>query len=435
MKRMLRTIKPLIFGGAATAAVVVAAMTALWIFDPKADGAQEAKPPVRPVKVITLSKKDCSEQRSFPGLVRARRETNLAFRVGGPLIEMNVIIGQRVARGDLIARIDPRDFHISVKRLEAAIGEAGANLKAMRSGARPEEIRRLEAELNAARARLTEADLNFKRYKVLYEQKAAAKAVYDRTRAAYETAHAGVEAAREALRIGRRGARTEDIAAMEARIEGLRVELRAARNALDDTHLTAPFDGFVHQKPVENYDTVRAGQAIVSLLDFSDVEVQAVIPESLMVRRTAFSGFSCRFNAHPGRTFEAVLKEIGRKTEAANQSYPLTVIPRLPKELDVQPGMAATVIVALRDAAAVTPGINAPISAVFLDAGGDACVWKLNDDLTVRKVPVTVGRMSTDNVRLLSGATAGDRLVAAGARFLREDQRVRLLPTGEERQP
>ena len=86
---------------------------------------------IRPVKTTVLAQNAAVETRSFPGIVAAARETELAFRVGGPLIKFDVNIGERVEKGAVIARIDPRDFNVGILRLSAALDEARAGLKAM----------------------------------------------------------------------------------------------------------------------------------------------------------------------------------------------------------------------------------------------------------------------------------------------------------------
>lgn len=128
-----------------------------WGFGATAREVEETEQVVRPVKTISLSETTFMETRSFPGLVNAARETNLAFRVSGPLVAFDVRIGRHVDAGDVLARIDPRDFEINRTRLEAAMGEDRASLKAMRTGARGEDIARLEAQISAARARLKNA--------------------------------------------------------------------------------------------------------------------------------------------------------------------------------------------------------------------------------------------------------------------------------------
>ncbi len=109
------------------------------------DKTAASAPTARPVKSMVLSETTASETRVFPGLVQAASEADLAFRVSGPLIELNVRIGRRVEQGEELARIDPRDFQVNVKRLTASLDEARAALKAMRAGARAEDVAALEA--------------------------------------------------------------------------------------------------------------------------------------------------------------------------------------------------------------------------------------------------------------------------------------------------
>lgn len=75
----------------------------------------------RPVKSMVVRSESPLEVRTFPGVVKAARETELAFRVSGPLIAYDIRVGQKVAKGDVIARIDPRDFKVAVSKVSAAL--------------------------------------------------------------------------------------------------------------------------------------------------------------------------------------------------------------------------------------------------------------------------------------------------------------------------
>ncbi len=414
--------------------IFITAIILVWDFPfNSADATTPVQEVTRPAKVICISEALTFETRSFPGIAKAARDTKLAFRVGGPLIEFDVRIGRKIGQGEMIAKIDPRDFEIRVMRLTAAVSEAEASLKAMRQGARPEDIRTLKANLNAARAQLTEAELNFNRHKILYEKNVVPKAKYDSAKAAYDMTKAGLEAASQSLKKGQRGARAEDIEAMDARIKGLKTDLKAAKNALEDTVLQAPFTGIINEKQVENYETVAPGQPVVSMLDISNTEISAAIPENLMVRKSDFLDFSCEFDAYPGKQFDAALKEIGRKTRSANQSYPLTVIPNLPDGFKIHPGMAATVNIRLKHPGSKEPGFSIPIGAVFADENGESHVW-ITDPKTMRvhRTRVRTGNMVGENIQVLSGLKPGNQIVTAGAHFLKENQKIRILETMKE---
>jgi len=386
------------------------------------------QPLIRPVKVMVLSGSTQSESRTFPGIVQATREVNLAFRVGGPLVALDVRIGQRVNQGDVIARIDARDFEINRMRLSAALKEAQAGLKAMKTGARSEDIASLEAQLKAAQVQMDDAARNFERQKNLLADHVIAQAEYDRALAAYDTAKANVDVIEQELKKAHRGSRAEDVQAAEAGIQRLQADLKAAENALEDVQLVAPFTGYVDKKYVENYENVGPGQPIVTLLDFSSVEVRTVVPEEVVIRQKAITEVACTLEAYAGRTFPAVIKEVGRKTDSANQSYPLTVSLSYGQDLFPQPGMAATLTLTLNKDQDLERSLLVPASAVFADPSGQACVWKVNmPTRRVVRTAVATGNVRGDMIEIKTGLQDSDRIVIAGARFLQPDQEIRIL--------
>ncbi len=399
---------------------------------PANGNASTGETPAKLVKAVRVQQTSSAITRSFPGTAQANYESDLAFRVGGPLTNLDVEIGQSVAKGEIIARIDQRDFLVSIKRLEASIAQAQANLKAMRVGARAEDIVRMEASVTASEAQLEEAHSNIKRYQSLYDQKAVAKATYDTALTGYENAQAGATAAKKALEIGKSGARQEDIDAMEAQIRFLRAGLEAAENAKKDTELRAPISGFVNKKYVDNFETVNVGQPIVSLLDTSSVEVKTSVPQTLIAQYKNWNSFTCTFDAYPGESVSGKLKEIGQKTEGPGMSYPLIVSLNLPEEFVIFPGMAADVSISLASPDDDEQMMYVPVTAVFADDNGQSCVWKIeNSPMTVTKIQVTIGEITKHGVIIKDGVKTGDLIVGAGARFLIESEAIRLLENGQ----
>ncbi len=409
--------------------VAVAGMGLLGCSDPSADDTQTMAP-VRPVKAMVINAAASDDTRIFPGIVKAAREVELAFRVGGPLVEYGVYIGQHVKKGDVLARIDSRDFKLRVMGLTASLNGARANLKAMQKGARAEDIARLNAELDAVSSRLTDAQRDFVRQKNLLAENAASKSQYDKATTALDMAIAGREAVVQELKKAQKGARSEDVEATQERIKGLFAQLKAAENALLDTRLTAPFDGYINQTHLENHETVAPGQPVVSLLDFATIEVKTAVPEAMVIRRNDISTVTITLDAFPGRPIQSRAKEVGRKTESANQSYPMTVVLQVPDHLPVEPGMAASVQLVLSNAPRSETGFFLPATAVFADSSGQACVWRIDPQtMCVTRTPVTIGDLRQDTVHITSGLDAGDQVATAGARFLQEGQEIRILHT------
>lgn len=394
---------------------------------------EKAVEEARLVKTVEVPSGQAVFQRSFPGVTRASRETRLAFRVPGPIDRFDVKVGQRVAKGTLLARIDPRDFELAVARVEAGLAEARAGLKAMRTGARAEDVQALEAKLEGARAQRDEARRTYDRVKALYQEKAAAQAQYEAAMAGAEVAEAAVKAVEQELEKAKSGARVEEIEGMEAKIAMLQTQRAAAENALADTQLLAPFDGYVAQKFTETFETVAAGQPIVTLLQCETIEVTVGAPEDVIIQQDRFRRFQVELDAYPGQLYEAELYEIGPAIQLGKLSYPLTVRMAAPQDCIVRPGMTATVRIGLGAPGAETL-VTLPLAAALRDADGNCHVWVVDPATDqVRKRAVTVGELGSRGLEIRSGLMPGERVVSAGASFLHDGQQVRLENSAGQR--
>lgn len=342
--------------------------------------AKQTSPPehVRPVKAVQIEPSPPQWTRTFPGTAKAFQDTNLSFRVGGPLVMLEAATGQQVEKGSIIARIDPRDFRVRVKTATA--------------------------KLAASRARLEETELQFHRYEALVKERASAKARYDQVKAAYEMALAQVAA----------DAKQEE----------------DARNALKDTVLQAPFTGYVHNEYVENYETVSIGQPVVSMVDLSQIEIEVPLPEDFLPQTHRFLSFSCRFDALPQQKFSAILKEVAKQANPASGTYPMTLVlePMLPgSDSPVRPGMTAEISISISNES-TAPCYIVPVSAVVNDHTYQSFVWCIDKQHNqVLRQPVSIDAMTESGIAVIGDMAPGQWIVSAGAHYLTDRQRVRIL--------
>ncbi len=387
---------------------------------------------VRPVRTMVLaSSASEGDSRTFPGKVQASRQVDLAFRISGPLVEFPVKEGQAIQKGDILARIDPRDYKTDLAHVESTLAEARANLQSMRAGARPEDIKVLEATVAAAQARFHEAEQNFKRYETLYARDVVSKSEYDRYESARDVAKAQLNTASQNLEKGKKGSRKEDIAAMRSRIRGLEAQQKRAQAALDDTYLKAPFSGVVSKKFVENFQDVNAKTPIVSLQDVSNIEILVDIPEKDMatIDEKDIAKITARFDFLPDREFTLEPKEYGTQADPQTNTYPVTLTMSAPKDVSLLPGMTATITGHMkRNGNGDEAGFSIPVSAVFADELGKQYAWLVDQDsMTVSKREIRVGSMAGKNIRVREGLQAGEMIATAGVHFLQENMKVRVL--------
>ena len=387
---------------------------------------QQLAPIVRTVEIVAAKE---LETRVFPGVAKESQIAKLSFRVAGKMVETNITIGAKIKKGELVAKLDSRDYELAVKRLQSELASAESLLNAMKTGARPEDLATVESQLVAAQTAYDTAKTNLDRFTSLLADSVATQAQFDLVNTQFETAKGNKETLENELEKAKTGSRKEEIAAAEARIEGLKASLTTAVNALDDTSLTAPFDGMIVEKFVEDYEVLAPGVPVASFVDTSIIDVAVSLPEDMIVRMSDIRNYRVEFESYPGVYFPAVLKELGQAIQRGRQSYPLLVGISLDEGTEKYPlfsGMTAMVSIDL--ARAEIPQI-VPLSALTGE-GNDTGVWGLEpagDDhyKTVRK-SVKLVRVNADQAEIQSDLKPNDKVVAAGARYLYEAQLVKL---------
>jgi len=389
----------------------------------------------RPVKVITVSGSADTVMVSLPAKTRANQRADLSFKVAGPLVEFPVEEGQTVQKGQLIARIDPRDFETRLREINSSLAEARANLKSMERGARVEDIRMLEAEVEAATAEYLYAEDQYNRYKQLWIKQHASRADLDRQSRLRKTAGAALKAARQDLAKGKRGARKEDIDAQMSRIRGLEAKLKAAGDALDDTYLKAPFAGVVGKRYVENHQEVQAKQPIVFLQDISRIEVLVDVPENLANRvREGFGpDVVARFAGMPDQSFPLTLKAFSTEADPQTLTYQAVLVMDRPQDIHILPGMTATVEGSQDFSRENHFRIIIPAVAVTRDSGKTPFVWILDEaDMIVKKTKIRMGELTgSGNIEILDGLKRGEKVVTAGVTKLRAGMKVSIWGTSK----
>src|SRR5215475_15398199 len=136
---------------------------------------ETAAPAVRPVRTVTVEKSKAGTQLTFTGRIEAEDEVSLSFRVGGRLLENNGKLGDRVERGQVIARLEPQNEMNGLRQAQAALA--------------------------AAQGQLVQARNQFERQQTLFGQGWTTNVNFDQAKQAHQTAQSQVDAAEAQLKI------------------------------------------------------------------------------------------------------------------------------------------------------------------------------------------------------------------------------------------
>jgi HlyD family secretion protein len=207
------------------------------------------------------------------------REAQLAFAETEHIEAILVQEGDRVAKGQVLARLHHARLEHVVVEAEATVAAQEQMVARLEAGSRPEEIAQVRAEAAAAAAEAESARATYERQRKMLEQAVTSPETAEVARAAARSATARTKAAEAALALILAGPRQEDIAQARAELEARRAALGLARERLADTVLAAPADGVVRDRLLEPGDMASPQKPVFTLALTDPVWVRAWLPE------------------------------------------------------------------------------------------------------------------------------------------------------------
>ena len=200
----------------------------------------------------------------------------------------------------------------------------------------------------------------------------------------------------------------------------------AHKNALADTKLVAPFDGYVQRRHFEAGETIAAGIPVISMISASLPEVEINIPSSNFIHRDQFDSFSCSVDIYPNKTFPLELIGIAQKANL-NQLY--TVRLKMKERMQQMPSPGMTTMVTVQYKSEETTSVYIPFSAMF-ENNGISSVWVYNSvTQAVEARAITLTEILQDGKVVVSnGLKEGEIVVTAGVHILHQGEKVKPLP-------
>jgi HlyD family secretion protein len=225
-------------------------------------------------------------------------EVRVSPEVGGRVVELKVAEGDRVATNDLIARVNTADTELAIRRGEADRDQAVAQLRLLQAGARGEDIRQAQAQMESAQADVKAADAevqnattDFQRFEALLQANAGSRKQRDDAAMRREVAVARVSAARERVRAAaeavaklKAGSRVEEIAAARARVASTEAQIATLQKNLSDAELHSPVSGIVTSKLIDQGEVIAARTPIVVVTDLDNAWANVYVDEPMVPR-------------------------------------------------------------------------------------------------------------------------------------------------------
>lgn len=330
---------------------------------------------IRAIKTFTVSEVASGQIRKYSGIVQATISSALSFQVAGNVRKVSVKEGDRVKKGQVLAELDKKPYELDVQAATAQLAKA-----------------------NAERA---QAQAEYQRQLGLFKKGWVAKARLDKVVRAAESANHEVSFAVSKLSLAKRD--------------------------LTNTVLVAPFDGTISRKLVDAFVEVRAGQKLFDIEARGALEVAFDVPETTISRMALGLPVTITFNTPKTCRCKGRITEIGSTAGRAN-AYPVKASLIDPPST-IRSGMTAEVSIRLHTERQ-TAGFFVPFAAIAPAPGkpsGHGYVFVFQSKTSTVKKTLIKALSASNNMVAVAGLKAGDIIAVAGANYLVDKQKVKLV--------
>jgi RND family efflux transporter MFP subunit len=351
---------------------------------------------VATVQVETVADSAIADIYQASGSVRARYSAAIAAKIAANILEIRVQTGDHVRAGQTLIVLDCRDLEANVRRSEAARAEAES------------AIDEAESAITAARANFELTRVTHKRFQELLANASVSQQEFDESQARLRSAEATLEMA---------ASKRRQIGAHRSQAEA---EIAAARVALGYATLTAPFAALVTERKADPGSLATPGAPLLTLEREGNPRLEASIDESRLRLVRVDESVAVEIDGLD-RTVTGRVAEVVPSVDAATRSFTVKI------DLPVLPGLRSGMFGRAGFAAGKREALLVPQSAVA-ERGQIRSVYVVEGD-TARLRLVTLGEWRDDQREVLSGLTAGEKIIVTPAALLTDGTRVEIQET------
>lgn len=339
------------------------------------------------VEMGKAAKGDITAELTVVGNLIGMQTVDVVPKTGGRLISVNVQLGDRVSRGQQLAKIEDQEITEQVKQAEAAFEVSQAT------------IRQREADLKFSQ-------VNLERSQSLFQRQLLPRQTLDDAEARQAAAVAQLDLARAQFQQS------------QARLEELRIT-RA------NTNIVSPVNGFVGKRNMDPGAWASQQAPVASVVDISSVRLVANVVEKDLRLVNAGDPAKVNVDAYPGETFSGRIARVAPVLDPATRTAQIEIeVPN--RDFRLKPGMYARMAVTIesRKDATLVP------KAAVVDYQGSRGVFTMNDGNKAKFRPLEIGIEDSDRVEVRNGLTLAEAIVTNGASALREDDTLVIAGQG-----
>jgi RND family efflux transporter MFP subunit len=357
--------------------------------------AKQAEPPLA-VTVTPVRAQKVTRSVDFVGTLYANEEVTVSSELDGRIASLTADLGDRVAQGQTLAKIDDAEFRYAIRQMESNLRENLAKLGLDKVPAPDFDVKQTSL-VTRAKADYDDADLALKRVKVLHERQLVAAQDYDTAQTRTKMSGANYQSSIEEARASLAAAFAKE------------AQLDTARKKLRDTVIAAPLSGSISKRAISAGEYVKVGTPLFTIVQDSPLKLRGMIPERFAPDIHSDQAVEIRVDSFQNDVFRGKLTRISPSSDVTSRSFLVEGLVDNP-DRRLKPGFFAHAAVTTK----VDPNaLTVPQQAVISFAGVSK-VFVAEDSVARERVVETAGRVGANEVEIASGLRPGELVIVSG---------------------
>src|SRR3984957_692161 len=384
------------------------------------------KEPTVSVQVVPVEKTTIEHVIKSDAILYPRQQAAIVSKISAPVQKFLIKRGSPVHEGQLLAVLENRDLSAAAQDTQGAFNQAQATYETTTSAGLPEEMQKAEADAQQAKQVLDAQEKIYQSRQQLYEQGALPRKELDQSGVEIVQARNQYSIAKRHLDTLQAIGKQQELRAAAGQLESAKGKYLGAAAQLSYSEIRSPIDGVVTDRPLYAGEMAAAGTALVTVMDITSVIAKAHIPQAdAALLKVGDKGTM----TVPGLDdpVEGTVTVVSPALDPNSTTVEIWLEAKNPKK-QLKPGTSAQLSLTAKT---VKDALVVPAAAVIAAADGSSAVMVAGSDGRAHQKAVKLGIRQDDDVQILEGVTADDKVVATGAYGLPNNTKIKVEAPAE----
>lgn len=406
--------------GCQSASAACAIIAALIIFT-SCSSEQREKEPLVTVQVAAVEKTDIQRTITTQAILFPRRQAAIVPKISAPVQKFLVQRGSAVHEGQLLAVLENRDLAAAAQDTKGAYDQAQATYETTTAANLPEEMQKAEADVQQAKQALDAQSKIFESRQQLFDQGALPRKELDQSRVDITQARNQYAIAKHHLEALMAIGKPQELKSAAGQLESAKGKYLGAEAQLSYSEIRSPINGFVTDRPLYPGEMAAAGTPLLTVMDLSSVIAKAHIPQS---DAAALKVDDPGTMTVPGidAPVQGKVAIISPALDPGSTTVEVWFEAKNPKH-SLKPGTSVQLSLT---AQTVKNALVVPANSVLTAPDGSTTVMVAGADGRAHQTTVKVGIRNGDEVQIVDGVTANDKVVSNGAYGLPDKTKIKI---------